>query len=376
MDFLSPLLRDPAIAIFAAVVALGLVYLTALSFGTPPNSWDAMWYHLARAAFWKQQHAIGYVPDANDPRLNANPPVAEIGALYTMVVSSTDRFVAGVSLAAYCATTLAVFGIARRLQLERRAALFAALVFASLPVVWLQASGALNDLVVAAFLSCAVYFLLGTAKPESALGGLSVALAVGAKLSALLMLPFVFLAAVLLPRQRRRALFSVAAGVAIGCGWYVVNLVRAGSWDGRLGGHAGVEATGIADEGIVRFVANASRLLSDFVEVPGGAGWWAAFYVLGAVGAATVLWLETSRSPRFRSKITVAAAVQSHSARDALARASVEARLSMDLLPRGASGSGRSGPGPRFRRCECARVVLRASRPLPARGRGGNTRPL
>src|SRR5437588_3532769 len=82
---LARALHDPPLALLAGVVAVAFAYLIALGLGTPANAWDAMWYHLARAAFWKQQHAVGYVAHANDARLNANPPVAEIGALYGMV---------------------------------------------------------------------------------------------------------------------------------------------------------------------------------------------------------------------------------------------------------------------------------------------------
>lgn len=310
VSLLSEALRDPPLAIFATVVALGLVYLTALSFGTPPNSWDAMWYHLARAAFWKQQHAIGYVPDANDPRLNANPPVAEIGALYTMVVASTDRFVAGVSLAAYCAATLSVFGIARRLQLERRAALFGGLVFASLPVIVLQASGALNDLVLAAFLASAVYFLLGTTTAELALGGLSVALALATKFSAVLLVPFVILAGVLAPDTscRRARSLSVMAALIVGSGWYFVNIAETGAWDGRLAEQAEVH-TGAGAHDALRFVARTIRLLLDFVEVPGATGWWAALYAAGIVAAVAFLWSEASSSRKVATKAIAAAAI-------------------------------------------------------------------
>jgi hypothetical protein len=149
------------VTVLAVGVGLALLYITAVALFTAPNSVDALWYHLSRAAFWKQQQAVGYIANANDERLNGSPPVGEMAILYTMAVSRTDRFVTIVALGGYVALIVGVFGIARRLGFESREALFAALLFATLPVVTLQASGALNDLVIGSFLVICVYFCLG-----------------------------------------------------------------------------------------------------------------------------------------------------------------------------------------------------------------------
>src|SRR5438132_6062716 len=76
--FLVEALHDPAIAIVAVAVVGVIGYSIALGLFSPPNDGDAIEYHLARAAFWKQQHAIGYVHGAGDARLDAFPPNGEI----------------------------------------------------------------------------------------------------------------------------------------------------------------------------------------------------------------------------------------------------------------------------------------------------------
>src|SRR5207237_1093679 len=63
-------LRDPLLAVLALALAGAFGYVAALVIGTAPNDYDALWYHLARAAFWKQQHAVAYISGANDARLN------------------------------------------------------------------------------------------------------------------------------------------------------------------------------------------------------------------------------------------------------------------------------------------------------------------
>src|SRR5260221_7729447 len=67
-------LRDPLIAILAVAVLGGVAYVAALIIGTAPNDYDVLWYHPARPAFWKRQHAIAYIPGPKHPRPNGLPP--------------------------------------------------------------------------------------------------------------------------------------------------------------------------------------------------------------------------------------------------------------------------------------------------------------
>ena len=98
-------LRDPAVLALSIAVVIGVLYIGALAFLTPVTDWDGLSYHLPRAAFWKQEQALGYVEDTVDPRLNVNPPNAEIGQLATMLLTGTDRYVALPQLVAYLALT-------------------------------------------------------------------------------------------------------------------------------------------------------------------------------------------------------------------------------------------------------------------------------
>jgi len=281
-------LRDPVVALLAAVVGVAFAYLTALALFTPANSWDAMWYHLARAAFWRQQHAVAYIANAPTLRLNVNPPVAEIGSLFTMVVSGSDRFATLPALSGYAALTVGVFGIARRLGAEPRAALLAALVFATLPVVVLQASGALNDLVFGAFLAVCAYFVLGRGLRELGLAGLALALALETKLVGPLLLPLVLLLLLAARPVRRASTVAIAAGaLVLGSGWYLLNVVQTGAVEGHL---AGGRTNEVAAHGLPRLIANIVRLLVDFVEAPGAGGWWVLAYLGSAVVAAAWAW--------------------------------------------------------------------------------------
>ena len=173
------LVGDPLLALLAAAVAAAFAYSAALTLLTPANDGDALVYHLARALFWQQEGRIGYVPDVVDLRLDVSPPHAELGQLFTILVSGTDRFVGLPQLGALAVSCLALAGLARRVALTSAAAAFGALLFATYPIVQIQASTALNDLVVCACLAVAAYFLLDERGAGLWLAGLATALAAG-----------------------------------------------------------------------------------------------------------------------------------------------------------------------------------------------------
>src|SRR5262249_16659953 len=162
-------------------------------------------------------HAIAYVAHANDRRINVFPPNAEIGVAFTMILGRGERFVGLVQWCALLATMLGIVGISVRLGLTRRQALFGALVFGTLPVVPLQSSTRLNDLVVASFLVIAVYFAFSTSWTSLVLAALALGLAIGTKATAVLALPVLaVVCAFMHPRSRwPRVLLAGLAAIAI-----------------------------------------------------------------------------------------------------------------------------------------------------------------
>src|SRR5262245_26872595 len=57
--------RDWLVVTLGLVVTAAFVYEAFLVVGTPPNNWDSMHYHLARAAAWRQQGSLAYFPTHN-----------------------------------------------------------------------------------------------------------------------------------------------------------------------------------------------------------------------------------------------------------------------------------------------------------------------
>jgi 4-amino-4-deoxy-L-arabinose transferase-like glycosyltransferase len=258
--------EHPVLVFLAVVVVLAFGYQAFLTLATPPNNWDSLVYHLARAAEWSQRGAVEYYPSHSES-VNAAQPNASMLALHGFTFAGRDTFAALSQLLAELACVVAVYGIAVRLGVSRAASAFAALLVATLPLVALQSVTTQNDLLTASFLAAALYFTLGKARAELALAGLAVGLALGTKATAVFALPLLLLAATLV-HDRREVLFGIAATCAgfalVGAYGYVLNLAHTGR---PLGGQF---ATLLGPEPTFSGTAStAARLGYNFLDLSG-----------------------------------------------------------------------------------------------------------
>ena len=285
------LLRDPVVAVLGALVLAEVGYLLALALFTPPTEYDVLTYHLTRAVLWIQQGSVGPIPGVTDTRINDLPPNAELAQGMTVLLSRSLRWAGLVQMAALGVSVLAVYGIASRIGFDRRCAAFGALVFATLPVVAMQAPTALNDVVVAALVATTVFFVLGRSRADLALACVSAAVLIGTKVTALIAAPVIVAIAVLVHRGRRLAALLVAgmAAAVVGGAWYAVNLDQGTGALGTTGELVG------AQDGLVRIVARASRYAVETVEAPGAFGRNKDLYLVGAAVIALVVWLLRGR---------------------------------------------------------------------------------
>ena len=296
-------LRDPLLAMLAVAVGLGLAYAAALAVATPVNDFDVLWYHLPRAALWAQEHGVHYIEHVNTTRLNENPPGAEILSTWAMTLEGSDRFASSFQVVALAATLLAIIRIGRLLGFTHREAAFGALLFATLPVVALQAATAFNDVVVASFVVIVVAFMLTDSRTALGLGGLALALSVATKGTVLFAIPVLLVIAVVLVPRRRWLSVAVAgaASIAVGALWYVFHHVEAG-------GVAGSEQEAVLNSGSEpwRIPAYMARLAIDAVDPAGSVGRDRYAY---AVAAALLLVLAGVSAYRARSRAAALAGV-------------------------------------------------------------------
>jgi 4-amino-4-deoxy-L-arabinose transferase-like glycosyltransferase len=296
-------LRDPLLTLLAVAVALGLAYAATLAIATPANEFDVLWYHLPRAALWTQEHGVHYIEHANTTRLNENPPGAEILSAWAMTLEGSDRFASIFQVVALAATLLAITRIARLLGFSDREAAFGALLFATLPVVALQAATALNDIVMTSFVVAVVAFMLSDTGAALGVGGLALALSVATKGTAAFTVPMLLvIAAILVPRRRWLSVgVAGAVSIAVGAVWYVFHYFEAG-------GVAGDEQEAILNRGSEpwRIPAYMARLAIDAVDPAGSAGPDRYAY---AVAAGLLLVLAGVSAYRARSRAAALARV-------------------------------------------------------------------
>jgi hypothetical protein len=219
-DLWQELRSRPAVPVALAAAASALALQLAIGLLVAPNNWDAMAYHLSRAAYWLQfQTAEGF--EAGSARQLGSPPNGEMLQAWTMALAGPDRFVQAVQWLALIGLAVAVFAGARLLGFSRAEGALASALFATMPLPIMQAASAQNDLIGAFLVAAAAVFLVRGAKERSltqlAVAVAAMALAVGTKrIAVLTLVPLAILAVAMLARARvsRRALALAALTVA------------------------------------------------------------------------------------------------------------------------------------------------------------------
>jgi hypothetical protein len=260
-------LFDPAVVLLLVVVVASSLYELVLVLGAPPNNWDALTYHLTRAADWAQHGGVHWIGNAPTDRINEFQPLAEQQVLLLFVTSGRAALFALPQWLAGLASVVGVFGVAARLGFAPRAAAFAALLFATFPLVALESSTAQNDLVAAALPIAAAALVLGGSRAELSLAGLALGLALGVKLTTAYAVPIPVALALL--RGRRDVLRVVGAAVAsfvlLGMWGFVLNLVHTGN----LLGHGGGRTEQQASPSLTGSPTTAFRVLHDLLDLSG-----------------------------------------------------------------------------------------------------------
>ncbi|HYB52901.1 MAG TPA: glycosyltransferase family 39 protein, partial [Thermoanaerobaculia bacterium] len=127
-----------------ALVILILVGVTAIA--APPNTWDALTYHMPRVAHWIQNHTVAHYPTAIIRQLYL-PPWSEFAISQFQLLSEGDRFANLIQWLAFAGSAVAVSRIAAQLGAGVSGQILSAVIAVSMPMAILQGSSAQTDLV-------------------------------------------------------------------------------------------------------------------------------------------------------------------------------------------------------------------------------------
>lgn len=189
---------------------------------TPPQTWDALTYRMARVAHWAQNETVRPFATGIEWQ-NSRPPYAEFEMLQSYVLIGGDRLATSVQWFSMLGSLAGVSLVAARLGLNRSVQLAAAAFAASLPMGVVQASSTMNDYVVTLWMVCvAAEAAALLAKQEDRWAPEFIALAGGLALAtkptaAAFLLPFGLLTAILLVRRLSlgRTLVTGVIGLAL-----------------------------------------------------------------------------------------------------------------------------------------------------------------
>jgi 4-amino-4-deoxy-L-arabinose transferase-like glycosyltransferase len=137
------------VLIGATGVLVALVGLTAVM--SPPNTWDALQYHMPRVVHWLGRGSVHFYPTHDMKQLHM-PPGAEYLILQIHALGGGDRFDGLVQWVAFVGCVLGASLIAQALGADRRGQVLTAVACATIPNAILPASGAKNDCVLALWL--------------------------------------------------------------------------------------------------------------------------------------------------------------------------------------------------------------------------------
>jgi hypothetical protein len=149
-----PMPRSPFLRFVAAGIGVIVVLTAVVAWYAPPNTWDALTYHMSRVAHWAQNASIAHYASGNEVQ-NYMPPAASILVLQSYVLGGGDRLANFVQWFSMVGCLVVAARIASRLGAGEKGRWYAAAFAATLPTGIIQATSVTTDYVVALWVAIA-----------------------------------------------------------------------------------------------------------------------------------------------------------------------------------------------------------------------------
>jgi hypothetical protein len=202
----------------ACLLALLAGVTLFLALASPPNTDDALVYHLPPVRHWLEQGSVAHYPTPIDRQLRS-PPLAAYLRLPLEALTGSDALFGLVQWIFYVLATAQAAGLAWLAAGDARVAWRAAVIAGTLPMAVLQASSTQNDLVVSGYVLGAVAAMAGMARGGMGMGpawlaGACLGLAASTKGTGLLLALLLLPPLVAIARRRAAAAVALAALLA------------------------------------------------------------------------------------------------------------------------------------------------------------------
>ena len=145
--------------VMTAVMGFIVILVALTAWNAPPNSWDALNYHMSRVMFWKQNMSVDHYPTPEFRQLFF-PPWAGYVFLHFQILTGSDRLANLVSWFSWVGCILGASFISSLLGARRETQFLSALLTATIPTAIIEASGVRIDTLCAYWLVCFASLLL------------------------------------------------------------------------------------------------------------------------------------------------------------------------------------------------------------------------
>ena len=181
--------------LFMTVLALGVTNFVLVVF-TVPNEWDSMTGHLNRVVQYIQRGTMAHFGGTNWNMDTYPKSICTIQIYSYLMTGRVENAFKIIHFLSYWVSVVAIFGISQRIFKNLSASFFCALAYALFLDLLMQAVTTETDVVLTAYLSCLLFFLFSYYQSRRDvylyLSGIVFAVALGHKITFLLLLPSVF----------------------------------------------------------------------------------------------------------------------------------------------------------------------------------------